>query len=86
MSLGTSSGLVAVLVLALYVNSSDVIQMYSHPQMIWMLCPVMLYWIGRVWLLAKRGEIHDDPVLFAIKDPVSWWTGAVAAGILSIAT
>ena len=86
MSIGTSSGLVAVLVLALYINSNDVIQMYSHPQVIWLLCPVIFYWIGRVWLLAKRGKMHDDPLIFAIKDPASWWAGAIAVGILFLAT
>ncbi len=84
-SIGTSSGLIAVLVLALYINSNTVIKMYSHPEVIWFLCPVILYWIGRAWLLTKRGEMHDDPVIFAIKDPASWWVFAITIGILFFA-
>jgi hypothetical protein len=49
---------------------------------LWLICPVLLYWISRVWLLAHRGELHDDPVLFAIKDRVSWIVGALVALVL----
>lgn len=66
--LGTSSGLLAVLVLALYINSEQVLLLYSLPQAIWLLCPAMLYWISRIWILAARGEIDDDPVMFAARD------------------
>jgi 4-hydroxybenzoate polyprenyltransferase len=67
-SLGAASGYVSVLVLALYINSSDVLAIYSTPMVLWMLCPLLLFWISRVWLLAHRGEMHDDPVVFALKD------------------
>jgi 4-hydroxybenzoate polyprenyltransferase len=70
-SLGTSAGYLSVLVLALYINSPEVAALYQRPKMIWMLCVLVLYWISRVWMKAHRGEMHDDPVVFALKDKVS---------------
>lgn len=70
--LGVSSGMLSVLVLALYINSDKVIRMYEHPQMLWIVCPVMLYWIGRLWLRAHRRLMRDDPLLFALTDRVSY--------------
>jgi len=57
-----------VLVLALYVNSEASRALYEHPTVIWLLCPVLLYWISRVWLIAHRGEMHDDPIIFTLTD------------------
>ncbi len=68
---GTGSGYMAVLVLALYVNSSAVSNLYTHPEVIWLLCPILLYLIMRVWLLARRGQLNEDPVVFFIEDRVS---------------
>lgn len=70
-SLGGSSGYISVLVLALYINSSDVKSLYTHPQIMWPACLVMLYWISRVWIIAHRGNIDDDPIVFAIRDKIS---------------
>ena len=84
--LGTSSGYLAVLVLALYINSDQVKNLYSYPEIIWFLCPIQLYWIGRIWLLARRNKINEDPVLFAIQDSQSRWLGLVSMFILFIAT
>ncbi|MDG4554653.1 MAG: UbiA family prenyltransferase [Candidatus Competibacter sp.] len=67
-SLGTAAGYLAVLVLALYVNSETSRALYGQPMVIWLLCPALLYWISRVWLLAHRGEMHDDPIVFALTD------------------
>jgi len=83
---GVASGYLAVLVLALYITSKEVTVLYSHPERLWLLCPVMLYWVGRVWLLAHRGEVNEDPLVFALKDKVSYAVGAIAAGILLIAS
>lgn len=83
--LGTSSGLLSVLVLALYINSEGLQKFYAQPQMIWFLCPLLLYWIGRVWFKAHRGEMHDDPVVFAATDPVSLLIVALGAGIFLLA-
>ena len=70
-SLGGSSGYLSVLVLALYINSTASEALYHRPQILWLLCPLLLYWISRVWLVAHRGGMHDDPVVFALVDRVS---------------
>lgn len=70
-SLGGASGYMSVLVLALYINSTASEALYRHPQVLWLLCPLLLYWISRVWLIAHRGFMHDDPVVFALVDRVS---------------
>ena len=79
---GTSSGYMAVLVLAFYINSSEIRILYSYPEAIWMLCPILLYWISRVWLLARRGEMDEDPVVFAIQDQRSRWLALITLAIL----
>lgn len=84
-SLGSSAGYMAVLVLALYINSSDVIAMYERPEAIWLLCPLLLYWISRVWVAVRRGKMHDDPVVFAIRDRVSQLVGLLSAVVLLFA-
>jgi 4-hydroxybenzoate polyprenyltransferase len=70
-SLGAASGYLSVLVLALYINSTASEALYRHPQVLWLLCPALLYWISRAWLIAHRGAMHDDPVVFALTDNVS---------------
>jgi len=67
-SLGGASGFIAVLVLCLYIQSQSNLLMYGRPEILWLLCPLLLYWISRVWLVASRGEMHDDPIVFAAKD------------------
>ncbi|GAB3670242.1 UbiA family prenyltransferase [Salinisphaera aquimarina] len=67
-SLGTAAGYTSVVVLALYINSPDITDHYSHPARIWLLCPVVLYWISRIWLTTLRGQMHDDPIVFAARD------------------
>lgn len=71
MSMGTASGYCAVVVMALYVNSSASETLYRHSQLLWLICPLLLYWISRMWLLASRGQMDDDPVVFAMKDRIS---------------
>jgi 4-hydroxybenzoate polyprenyltransferase/phosphoserine phosphatase len=83
---GAGSGCVAVLVLALYINSEKIIQFYKNPALLWLLCPLFLYWIARVWLLASRGELSDDPLDFAARDPQTWIIGALSAGVLILGT
>ena len=83
LALGSASAMVSGLVLALYVNGESASQLYSHPAVLWILCPILLYWISRIWLLAARGQMHDDPVLFAVKDGTSYYVAA--AGILVLA-
>jgi 4-hydroxybenzoate polyprenyltransferase/phosphoserine phosphatase len=81
-SLGSASGYIAVLVLALYINSDAVVVLYRQPLVLWLISPLLLYWISRVWLLAHRGEMHEDPVVFAIRDRVSYAVGIGVAVIL----
>ena len=70
-AMGTASGYLAVLVLALYITSGTAQLLYGRHQLMWFLCPLLLYWISRVWLIAHRGKMHDDPLVFATKDPTS---------------
>jgi 4-hydroxybenzoate polyprenyltransferase len=71
-TMGVASGYFAVLVLALYINQPLVTQLYHNPSALWFACPVLLYWISRIWLLAHHGQLHDDPIVFALKDRQSW--------------
>jgi 4-hydroxybenzoate polyprenyltransferase len=72
LALGSASGFMSVVVLALYINSEAVAEIYSKPHYLWILCVMLTYWISRYWLLANRGEISHDPVLHAMKDRVSY--------------
>jgi 4-hydroxybenzoate polyprenyltransferase len=85
-ALGVSSGMISVLVLALYVLSPEVLLLYHNPEILLLLCPVLVYWTGRLWMLANRGRIIGDPVLFALKDVPSYVMGAVALAIVYWAT
>jgi 4-hydroxybenzoate polyprenyltransferase len=76
---GTAAGYLSVLVLALYINSPEIAALYRHPKVIWILCILLLYWISRVWMEAHRGGMHDDPVVYALRDRVSLGLGVVAA-------
>jgi 4-hydroxybenzoate polyprenyltransferase/phosphoserine phosphatase len=85
-TLGASSGFLAVLVLALYVNSPEVRLLYRTPTWLLLICPLLLYWISRVWLMAHRGQMHEDPIVFALKDKVSYLIGLVTLLVLWLAT
>lgn len=85
-SLGASSGYLAVLVLALYINDQSALELYSQPKVIWLACPLLLFWVTRVWMLTHRGQIHDDPVVFAIQDRVSLFVGALFCLVFWVAT
>jgi len=84
-SLGGGSGYVAVLVLALYISSGKAEILYSRHQFIWLLCPLLLYWISHVWLIAHRGAMHDDPLVFTLKDRASRITMFLAGVVLLLA-
>jgi 4-hydroxybenzoate polyprenyltransferase len=84
-SLGIASGYLSVLVLALYINSPAIEALYHRPKAVWMLCVLLLYWISRVWMTAQRGNMHDDPVVFALKDRQSLAIGVCAAVTLALA-
>lgn len=82
---GTAAGYMAVLVLALYINSEDVKTLYSRPQVIWLLCPLLLYMVTRIWLLARRDELHEDPVMFVVQDRDSQILALAGAALLWLA-
>jgi hypothetical protein len=75
--LGISSAYAAVVVLALYLDSDTVVELYQSPEIVWGAVPVVLFWISWMWLRAHRGEMHDDPLVFAMKDKASLLAGAV---------
>lgn len=85
-SLGAASGYLAVMVLALYIQDQSTQALYSRPQVIWLACPILLYWITRTWMIAHRGWMHDDPVVFAIRDRKSLVVGAMFAFVFWLAT
>lgn len=70
-AMGIASGFSSVLVLALYINGDTVQRLYSRPEVLWLTVPVQLYWVSRMWMQAQRGNMHDDPVLFALRDRYS---------------
>ena len=70
-SKGTASGYAAVLVLALYIASGAVKARYSRHELIWLVCPLLLYWLGYLWLIAHRGKMYHDPLVFALRDHTS---------------
>ena len=80
--LAAATSLTAVLVYALYVNSPAVQILYSHPARLSLVCVVMVYWIGRVLILTRRGEMHDDPIVFAVTDRTSQICGIATAAIV----
>jgi 4-hydroxybenzoate polyprenyltransferase len=83
--MGASSGYLAVLVLALYINSPEVARLYRTQELLWLLAPALLLWITRLWVVTSRGYMNEDPIAFAIRDPETWATAAVTATILYVA-
>lgn len=83
--LGCASGLIAALPLALYAGTPEARILYRSPQILWLLCAVHVYWVSRIWVLAHRGVVREDPVLFAIRDQTTYWLAAGSAVILHFA-
>lgn len=83
--LGPLSGYVAVMVIGLYVNSPQVAGLYSSPEWLWLACLCVLYWISRVWFLAHRGHMPEDPVVFALTDRISQLTGVATIAFVALA-
>lgn len=84
-SLGCSAGYTAVLVLALYIQDAHTASLYANPTIIWLACPLLLFWISRAWLIAHRGNMHDDPIVFALKDRLSWVVVALFGAVFVLA-
>jgi 4-hydroxybenzoate polyprenyltransferase len=85
-AIGTSSGYMAVVVLALYVTMPEVTRLYARPDVLWLLCPLLLFWLTRLWFRAGRRLLHDDPVVDAWRDPIGYVIFAAAAAILLVAS
>ncbi len=83
---GVASGMISVLVLVLYVMSPEVRLLYRHPTILLLLCPLFLYWITRLWFKANRGEVPQDPVVFALTDRTSYLAGILAMAVVYFAT
>jgi 4-hydroxybenzoate polyprenyltransferase len=84
-SMGSASGYLAVLVLALYIDSTASEALYSRAHYLWLLCPLLLYWVSRTWAIAHRGLMHDDPVVFAVMDRTSQVLLVLAAIVIIMA-
>lgn len=79
--MGVVSGYIAVLVVALYVDSASATALYGTPRLLWFICPLLVYWISRVWIKVARREMHDDPLVYSTKDRTSW---AVCASLAAV--
>ncbi|WP_253278466.1 UbiA family prenyltransferase [Yersinia frederiksenii] len=85
-NLGITSGYSSVVVLAFYLNSDAVINLYRTPEFIWGAVPIMLFWVSRMWMQAHRGKMNDDPLVFAVKDKASLLAGVALCVVLGIGT
>ena len=81
-SFGSASAYASVVVLTLYISNLDAAQLYRHTNRLWLLVPVLLLWLSRLWLLASRGQLHEDPVVYAITDRRSLFLGVLVVAIV----
>ncbi len=82
---GAAAGLASVIVLTLYIQSAEVSVLYGRPEFLWLICPLLVYWMGRMMLLAHRRTVDDDPVAFTLRDRASWLTGLAMAAAFAAA-
>ncbi len=86
LSSGISAGYISILVFVLYIDSSASLQNYNNPDVLYLIAPILFVWLTRVWLLTWRGDMHDDPVAFAIKDRTSQLMGIAMAILMILAS
>ncbi|MYM33742.1 UbiA family prenyltransferase [Duganella sp. FT94W] len=79
--MGMNSAFVSVVIFMLYFNSENVLKLYTHPAWLFGIVPLAMLWLGRLWMLSFRGEVHDDPLLYVSKDPFSLVVIAACAGL-----
>jgi 4-hydroxybenzoate polyprenyltransferase/phosphoserine phosphatase len=84
-SFGTACAYAAVVVFSFYIGAQGTSHLYRHPLRLWLVTPLMIYWLSRVWLLASRGELNEDPVIFAVTDRVSLLIGVLVAAVAASA-
>ncbi len=80
--LGITAGMSSLAILAGYILSPASRALYQHPTLLWLLWPLATWWLARLWWLAKQGRMHDDPIMFAVRDPQSWLAAIIGLGIL----
>lgn len=85
-ALAAASGFNAITIFALYISSPTVRNLYHYPQFLWLICPILLYWVGRLLVLAQRRLITDDPIFFALRDRISYLTVVAMAVIVFISS
>lgn len=84
-ALGAASSFCSVVILSLYINSPAVIPLYKTPELLWLACPMLVYWLSRLLMIAHRGHMHDDPIVFALKDKVSLLTITASTAVVAAA-
>jgi 4-hydroxybenzoate polyprenyltransferase len=82
---GTTSAYASIVIFAIYINGQNVVTLYRKPALLWLIVPLMILWLSRVWLLASRGEQNEDPVVFALTDPMSLLIGVAVTAIALLA-
>jgi 4-hydroxybenzoate polyprenyltransferase/phosphoserine phosphatase len=85
-TLGIAAGYAAIIVLALYLQGETVVTLYAQPELIWLAVPLMIFWVSWVWIKAHRGQMHDDPLAFALKDKASITVAVLIALAFTFAT
>lgn len=83
--MGIVSGFMSAIVFSLYINSSEVVKLYKNPNLLWGMSLLFLFWISRMWLITVRGNMTDDPIIFAIKDKTSYFIFLLLGLIIAMA-
>lgn len=86
LALGVISGLLSCLVLVMYMNSASILNIYERPFLLWLLCPCHLFWFTRMWILAVQRKMDEDPVRFAVKDPITYFLSGLIILLLALAS
>jgi len=84
-ALGVASSFLSILIMALYIRAPEIVELYTRPQLLWAVCVMLMYWLSRIWVLAHRGQMPDDPIVFALKDKNSMLAGLICAGAVLLA-
>jgi hypothetical protein len=84
--LGVGSALAAIVIFCLYTQSPDVLALYARPSFVLMVAPLLLFWTARLWLKAHRGQLDEDPISLALKDPASYWVGLAVVLLIAMGT
>ena len=83
--LGVASSFISILIMALYIRAPEIVELYARPQLLWVVCVMLMYWLSRIWVLTHRGHMPDDPIVFAIRDKNSILAGLICGGAVLLA-